>query len=113
MIDCTGLNTHLATHPLLADLRTRYHLPQNAAKRLVVTPDFELKELRNGGGQVFMAGVMAFGNAFAPVDSFLGLQYAAQRSVDALIRENAPGLNLLDGLGSLRQWWRWLQGVEP
>lgn len=113
MLECTGLDTRPAAHPLLADLKERYRLPQNANGRFVTTPDFELKALRNGGGQVFMAGTMAFGNAFAPVDSFLGLQLAAQRSIDALIRENAPGLRRLNGLESWRQWRRWWRGLDP
>ncbi len=113
MIDCTGLNTEFNAHPVLADLHDRYHLRQNKMGQLVVTPNFELKELRNGGGQVFLVGVMAFGNAFAPVDSFMGLQYAAQRTVSALIREDAPGLRSLNALDSLAQWWRWWRKLEP
>jgi hypothetical protein len=113
MIDCTGLDDRLTVHPLLADLSGRYGLRLNSSGRLEVTPDFELKQLRNGHGQVFLAGAMAFGNAYAPVDSFMGLQYAAQRSVDVLIRENAPGLRPLRGWESARQWWRWWQGVDP
>jgi hypothetical protein len=113
MIDCIGLDDRLTVHPLLADLSQCYALRQNSSRRLEVTPDFELKQLRNGEGQVFVAGVMAAGNAYAPVDSFLGLQYAAQRSVAALVRENAPGLRPLRGWESARQWWRWWQGVEP
>ncbi|NOG33055.1 MAG: hypothetical protein HND44_00570 [Chloroflexi bacterium] len=113
MIDCTGLDDRLTVHPLLADLSGRYGLRQNSSGRLEVTPDFELKQLRNGEGQVFLAGTMAFGNVYAPVDSFMGLQYAAQRSVEALIRENAPGLRPLHGWESARQWWRWQRGVEP
>ncbi len=113
LIDCTGLNTALNAHPILADLRDRYRLPQNKMGQLVVTPDFELKELRNGGGQVFLAGVMALGNAFAPVDSFVGLQYAAQRTVSVLVREGAPNLRPLDARSSLSQWWRWQRHREP
>lgn len=113
MIDCTGLDDRLTIHPLLADLSGCYGLRQNSSGRLEVTPDFELKQLRNGEGQVFLAGVMAAGNAYAPVDSFLGLHYAAQRSVEALIRERAPGLRSLHGWESARQWWRWWQGVDP
>jgi hypothetical protein len=113
LIDCTGLNSELALHPILADLYQLYELPQNLTGQLKVTPDFELPGLRNGQGQVYMAGSTAFGNAFAPVDSFMGLQYAAQRSVDGLRRAGAPGLGYLNGLTSLRQWWRWWQGAAP
>ena len=113
LIDCTGLNSGLSLHPILADLQTQYDLPQNLAGQLAVTPDFELIGLRHNWGQVYMAGTIAFGNAFAPVDSFMGLQYAAQRSVDALIRARAPGVRYLNGLESLRQWWHWWIGVAP
>lgn len=113
VIDCTGLNTALHLHPVLNDLCEQYQLPLNPSGQLAVTEDFELKRLRNGEGQAFMAGVMSFGNSFAPVDSFTGLQYAAQRSIDALLRENAPGLHRLNGLYSLRQWVRWLRGAAP
>jgi hypothetical protein len=113
MIDCTGLNSELVLHPILADLREHYELSQNLTGQLEVTANFELTGLRNSRGQAYMAGTIAFGNAFAPVDSFMGLQYAAQRSVDGLIRAGAPGLRYLNGLASLRQWWRWWQGAAP
>ncbi|MEI2609056.1 MAG: hypothetical protein V9G20_10560 [Candidatus Promineifilaceae bacterium] len=113
VIDCTGLNTDLSLHPILNDLHQRYHLPLNLSGRLVVTDHFELKGLRNGAGQAFLAGMMAFGNAFAPADSFAGLQYAAQSSVEVLIREGAPGLRPLRGRESLRQWVNWLRNQTP
>jgi pSer/pThr/pTyr-binding forkhead associated (FHA) protein len=113
MIDCTGLNSELALHPILADLQERYELPQNLTGQLTVAADFELRQLRQSWGHVYMAGTIAFGNAFAPVDSFMGLQYAAQRSVDALIQARAPWLRYLKGLVSLRQWWHWWRGVAP
>ena len=113
MIDCTGLDNELALHPLLIDLRERYHLSQNLSGQLGVTPSFELAGFRNRQGRVYLAGVIAFGNDFAPVDSFLGLQYAAQWSVDALFQMAAPGLGPLNSAKSLRQWWRWWQGITP
>jgi hypothetical protein len=113
MIDCTGLETELALHPLLIDLRERYHLPQNLSGQLAVTPSFELAGLRNHRGHVYLAGVMAFGNDFAPVDSFLGLQYAAQRSIAALLQAGAPDIGHLNSAESLRQWWRWWQRITP
>lgn len=113
VFDCTGLNTAAAGNPVLADLMGRYGVGQNGAGGWLVSPDFEVKGLRNGYGQVFAAGVTAAGNAFAPVDSFLGLQYAAQRAVNALIEEKAPGLRALTPLESLEQWWRWVNGRDP
>ncbi|MCB8943914.1 MAG: zinc ribbon domain-containing protein [Ardenticatenaceae bacterium] len=113
LIDCTGLNSGLALHPILADLQARYGLARNLTGQLAVSSDFELVGMRHDWGQVYMAGTIAFGNAFAPVDSFMGLQYAAQRSVDALIRARAPGVRYLNGLNSLRQWGRWWRGAAP
>jgi hypothetical protein len=113
VLECTGLNVEVGNHPLLADLSCCYGLPKNGSGRLAVAADFEVVGLRNGAGRVYLAGVMAGGNGFAPVDSFLGLQYVAQRSVDGLVEENAPGLRRLDGRESLRQWWRWWNGREP
>jgi pSer/pThr/pTyr-binding forkhead associated (FHA) protein len=113
MFDCTGLNTAPSSNPILGDLACRYGIEQNAAGGWLVSPDFEIKGLRNGGGQVFAAGITAAGNTYAPVDSFLGLQYAAQRAVNVLIQEKAPNLHLLTPLESLEQWWRWVNGREP
>ncbi|MFZ0545199.1 MAG: hypothetical protein WAM60_07160 [Candidatus Promineifilaceae bacterium] len=113
LFDCTGLVTAPTSHPILADLTCRYDLEQNPAGGWLVSPDFEVKGLRNGCGQVFAAGITAAGNAFAPVDSFLGLQYAAQRSINVLIQEKAPNLRPLNGRESLRQWWRWAKGINP
>lgn len=113
VLDCTGLDVALANQPVLADLVDHYGLARNESGRLVVTEDFELAGLRNGRGRVYLAGMMAGGNGFAPVDSFLGLQYIARRSVDDLARLNGPRARWLDGRESLRQWWRWWQGIEP
>jgi hypothetical protein len=113
LFDCTGLNTESKNHPLMEDLNRCYNLRQNGSGSWEVSADFEVKPLRNGRGQVFTSGVMAAGNAFAPVDSFLGLQYAAQRSIMALLEEKAPGLRPLKGSESLYQWWRWVNGKQP
>ena len=88
-------------------------MPQNPSGQLTVTNQFELKGLRNGEAQAFLAGINAFGNSFAPVDSFLGLQYAAQCTVKRLLTEDAPGLHPLSAPASLRQWWRWWRNQEP
>jgi hypothetical protein len=62
---------------------------------------------------VFAAGLIVSGNPYAPVDSFIGLQYAALRSVDALTRLGVPDVRRISGMYSVRQWWRWARGVEP
>ena len=64
------------------------------------------------GGSV-AAGSMTAGGPFAPVDSFLGLQYTAQVSLDALLRVKAPGLHKLGSLRSISQWMKWVSGSAP
>lgn len=113
IIDATGLNDRLEQSPLWRDLLHTYHLKQNPSGKLHVTPHFELPDLRNGQGGVFASGIATAGGAFAPVDSFTGLQYAAQRSLEALIALNAPGLHELTPLSSVAQWWRWVRGLQP
>ena len=97
----------------MRDLRQIYNLPLNIKGRLQTAIDFELEGLRNAPGHAYIAGVMTLGSSFAPVDSFLGLQYAAMRSVDSLTQMKAPGLKKLNGLRSLMQWIRWARGAKP
>ncbi len=118
VIDCTGLLTDLGSNPLLCDLIQHYAPPRNALGNLDVTADFEVEALRSKAGQfhagrLYAAGAMTLGAAFAPVDSFLGLQYAARQSVEALLSERAPGLRPLSPGRSARQWGRWLKGAQP
>jgi hypothetical protein len=47
------------------------------------------------------------------VDSFLGLQYAAQSSVENIIANDAPCLQELGPVKSMKQWSRWLMGIQP
>jgi hypothetical protein len=113
IIDATGLEATLDNNPLLKDLVAHYELSRNIKRRLEVTPAFELEGLRNGSGRVYASGSITLGSAYAPVDSFLGLQHAAQRSVDDLLAQQDPGLRRLTPLRSLGQWLRWLRGAAP
>ena len=113
IIDATGLDARATTNPVLHDLVTTYNVPLNSRQRLVVSRDFEIEALRNGNARMYAAGAMTLGGPYAPVDSFLGLQYAAQRTVDALCQHHAPQLKRLNGLRSVQQWLRWAQGVHP
>jgi pSer/pThr/pTyr-binding forkhead associated (FHA) protein len=113
VIDSTGFVANLENDPLLKDLVAHYHLPRNVKGRFQVTTDFELAELQNGRGRMFASGATTLGSAFAPVDSFLGLQYAALRAVDFLAQQHAPDARRLNGFRSLGQWVRWLRGVAP
>lgn len=113
IIDGTGLQASLEANPLLQDLCSHYNLPTNPKGRLHVANDFEIPNLRNGQGRIYAAGAMTLGGPHAAVDSFLGLQYAALRSVDTLAQIGAPGLRRLNGLRSALQWARWARGVAP
>lgn len=113
IIDATGLDASLDEHPLLKELVDLYQLPPNLQGRLKATHNFEIDALRNGQGRLFAAGIMTLGNRYAPVDSFLGLQYAALSSVDYLTTLKAPGLKKLNGVRSFVQWTRWMRGVSP
>ncbi len=113
IIDATGLDNEPGRNPFLKDMVETYHLPRNPLGQMTVTPDFEIADLRNGPGRVFAGGIMTAGGFFAPVDSFVGLQYAAQRSVAALVGVGGPGLRRLGPLRSTGQWLRWALGVRP
>ncbi len=109
VIDATGLVSSIHANPVLADLTETYQLPLNVQGRFEIAPDFELPGMRNGEGRVFVAGVCTLGGHYAPVDSFLGLQYAAAASLDAL----SPSVPSLGPMSSLSAWWRWVRAVAP
>lgn len=114
IIDATGLQkAKLDNNPLLSDLKKQYGLKPNPRGALAVTNEFEIKGLSNGKGRMYAAGVITLGGPYAPVDTFLGLQYAALRSVDDLTKLKAPGLKKLNHLRSIAQWIRWALGVKP
>ncbi|MDX1438672.1 MAG: FHA domain-containing protein [Rubricoccaceae bacterium] len=113
IIDCTGLQSGIESHPLLKDLVEHHQLGRNVQGRLDVENDFEIRGMANGQGRIYASGVSTLGGPYAPVDSFLGLQYAAQRSVDALVRHGAPRLRHLGPGRSFSQWMRWARNQTP
>ena len=118
IIDATGLDAKVKTSPLLEDLVVQYNLPLNSLGRLSVNNDFEVPELRNaspnnGEGRVYTAGAITLGGSYAPVDSFLGLQYAALRSVESLAANGAPDVGKLSVLRSFVQWLKWILNKSP
>lgn len=113
IVDATGLDAKVKESPLFADLVDTYGVPLNVAGRIDVTRDFEVLALRSGQGRCFAAGSATMGSAYAPVDSFLGLTYAARRAVDALAESRAPGVSRMGPLRSLAQWTRWMVGARP
>jgi pSer/pThr/pTyr-binding forkhead associated (FHA) protein len=122
IVDCTGLIAELDANPVLRDLIETYRLPRNRASGrgaeqrlsgIKVTNDFEIEGLRNGSGRVYAAGVITLNGPYAAVDSFLGLQYAALRSVDHLAAEQAPAVSAMGPMRSARQWLKWCRGEAP
>jgi pSer/pThr/pTyr-binding forkhead associated (FHA) protein len=113
VIDCTGVVASPSRSPLLDDLVKTYSLPLNKLGRVQVSNDFEVEGLRHGTAQAFMAGATTLGGPHAAVDSFLGLQYAGLRAMDAMYRYRPRGLKRLNGLYSFAQWLKWAQGVAP
>lgn len=114
VIDATGLELSPRVHPVLADLIDRYGLAVNRGGGLDVdSATFELVGMRNRGARVFLAGVAAAGGAYAPVDSFLGLQAAALGSLTELRRIRARGVRKIWPWTSLKGWLRWAAGTPP
>ena len=113
IVDATGLAADPKTSPLLKDLIDTYELELNGLGRLKVANNFEIVGMRNDRGQVHASGAITLGGPYAAVDSFLGLQYSAQRSVDTLARIPSTSLHNLNGFSSLNQWLRWVRGVQP
>ncbi|NJR26201.1 MAG: FHA domain-containing protein [Richelia sp. CSU_2_1] len=126
IIDATGLDAKVKTSPLLDDLVVQYNLPLNQLGRLSVQNDFEVLELRNSSedgtqGRVYAAGAITLGGPYAPVDSFLGLQYAALRSVESLAQVREPkvsgressAIRKLSAGRSLVQWLKWIFNRSP
>ena len=124
IIDATGLDAKVKTSPLLDDLVVHYNLPLNGLGRLSVKNDFELLEMGNlpkaageagqgQGGRMYAAGAITLGGPYAPVDSFLGLQYAALRSIQSLAKAKAAGVRKLSVGRSLVQWLKWILNKSP
>lgn len=122
VIDCTGLVANIEEAPLLADMIRVYDLPRNKASGdgpelrlsgLQVTNAFELGGLQNGRGRVWAAGTITSNGPYAAVDSFLGLQFAALRSVDQLGALRAPGVSRFGPIKSFGQWMKWCLGRSP
>ena len=112
-IDATAVDAPINASPLLEDLVRQYNLPLNHLGRLTVNNDFELEEMANQSGAVYSSGSICLGNYYAPVDSFLGLQYAAFNIVEDLLDRKAIELKPLVLSRSLLQWWKWANNRSP
>jgi pSer/pThr/pTyr-binding forkhead associated (FHA) protein len=121
VIDCIGLIGDVANSEFLRDMIETYQLPRNRDYTkekptylgIAVSNDYEILGLRNGNGHVYAAGQITGHGPYAAVDSFLGLQYCALRSVDHLHAVGASGVSRLGALHSFRQWLRWCRNATP
>ncbi|WP_310484367.1 FHA domain-containing protein [Chamaesiphon sp. VAR_48_metabat_403] len=113
IIDATAVDAPIMASPLLQDLVQQYNLPLNQLGRLTVNPEFELTEMANQTGKIYASGSITLGNYYAPVDSFLGLQYAAFNITQDLLDRKAIELKPLVLSRSLVQWWKWMNNRSP
>jgi hypothetical protein len=111
VVDCTGLEADISEHRVLADLLEHSGAGRNPLGRLDVERTFELRGTSSHPGTIYASGASTLGGYFPGVDTFLGLQIAAQEITDDLARR---GFCRKIGPGrSTRQWLRWVLGKQP
>ena len=71
---------------------------------------FEVRGTHNGDGRVYASGTATLGGYFPGVDTFLGLQIAAQEIGDDLARQGFG--KHIGPWRSTTQWWRWARGKK-
>jgi len=111
VIDCTGLEADIAEHRVLADLLEHSGVGRNPLGRLDVERTFELRGTASGPGVVYASGATTLGGYFPGVDTFLGLQVAAQEIADDLARRGF--CRRIGTLRSVQQWLRWARNRQP
>ncbi len=111
VIDCTGLEADISEHRVLADLLEHSGAGRNPVGRLDVERTFELHGAASGSGVIYASGATTLGGYFPGVDTFLGLQIAAQEITDDLARRGF--CRRIGPLRSTAQWLRWARGQEP
>jgi hypothetical protein len=111
VIDCTGLEADVSEHRVLADLLEHSGAGRNPVGRLDVERTFELRGTSSAPGVIYASGAATLGGYFPGVDTFLGLQIAAQEITDDLARR---GFCRKIGPGrSVQQWLRWARNRQP
>jgi hypothetical protein len=108
VIDCTGLNADIDEHELLHDLLQHGGAGRNPLGRVDVERSFEVRGTASGEGRLYLTGAAALGGYFPGVDTFLGLQIAAQEVVDDLARRGY--CRRLGPRRSTAEWFKWLAG---
>ena len=110
VIDCTGLEADIAEHRVLKDLLDHSGAGRNPKGRLDVERSFELRGTASAPGVIYASGSPTLGGYFPGVDTFLGLQVAAQEIADDLARR---GFCKKIGPGrSVSQWLKWARNTS-
>jgi hypothetical protein len=109
IIDCTGLEADIAEHRVLNDLLKYGGAGRNPKNRLEVERHFEVKGTANGDGALYASGAATLGGYFPGVDTFLGLQIAAQEITDDLARRGFG--RKIGPVRSTVQWFKWLNNT--
>jgi hypothetical protein len=110
VIDCTGLEADIAEHRVLDDLLQHGGAGRNPKGRLDVERSFELRGAASPPGVIYASGSATLGGYFPGVDTFLGLQVAAQEIADDLARR---GFGKKIGPGrSTSQWLKWARNKQ-
>ena len=109
VIDCTGLESDIGEQQILADLLRHSGAGRNPLGRLDAEPSFEVRGTRSGKGRLYASGAATHGGYLPGVDTFPGLQIAAQEIADdlACVGFCRP----LGPVQSVRQWLRWARNT--
>ena len=111
IIDCTGLEADISEHRVLKDLIDHSGVGRNPVGRLDVERTFELRGTANGPGVIYASGATTLGGYFPGVDTFLGLQVAAQEIADDLARRGF--CKKIGTVRSISQWLKWANNKQP
>ena len=110
IIDCTGLVGKPQEHRLLADLMQHGGARENVNGRLDCEINFEVRGTASAPGKLYAGGAPTAGSYYGGVDSFLGLQYAAQQIYLDLAKS---GFCKTIGPGrSFSHWLKWANGKQ-
>jgi hypothetical protein len=110
IIDCTGLEGSPRDHRLLADLIDHGGAGLNPNGRLDCDHDFHVRGTQSAPGKLYASGAATAGSYYGGVDSFLGLQYVAQRIYEDLAKQKF--CKRIGPLRSFNHWIKWARGKQ-
>jgi hypothetical protein len=111
IIDCTGLEADITEHRVLKDLMDHSGVGRNPYGRMDVERTFELRGTQSGPGVIYASGATTLGGYFPGVDTFLGLQVAAQEIAFDLARRGF--CRRIGTFRSVSQWMKWARNSQP